>query len=94
MSWSNSSRKLRHPGSLEVRHGHDHVLGLEDGILRLYHEPITVPGELLHPDAGSHREVETHGVSLQVVGHLVLGRDAQLVRREGETRRARCTAPG
>src|SRR5829696_9512182 len=79
-------RELRHPGSLEVRHGPDHVLGLEDGILRLHHEPITVPGDLLHPDAGSHREVETRGVGLQIVRHLVLGRERPAVRREGEIR--------
>jgi hypothetical protein len=68
-------RELRHSGSLEVGHGDDHVLGLEDVCLRFHHEPIVVPVELLYPDAGSHREFEARGVGLEVVGHLVLSRE-------------------
>jgi len=75
----------RHPGLLMGGHGHHHVVGLEPPLAGRHHERFLVRGALgqpVHLDPGSHRQVEPRRVALEVVGHLVLGRER--VGRAGE----------
>ena len=68
----------RMPGTLGTLAGarrHHHVLGLESALRGGDHEPIALLREPIHRDAGAHGEVEAPDVLLQVVAHLVLGRE-------------------
>jgi hypothetical protein len=55
--------------------GDDDVIGFEPPIAVLDHVPPISPGQASHPDTGSSRHLEAVGVGLQMVGHLVLGRE-------------------
>ena len=72
-----SSSSRANDGTLGVVEGagrHDHVLG-EQRVLAADHlESIPGLGQSVDFDARSDRELELAGISLQIVGGLVLGR--------------------
>ena len=70
-----------HPGALVVGHRHHHVVGLPAPLAGRHHQPAVPPRQPVHPDPGLDRQPEPVRVGLQVVGHLVLGRE-----RPGRTR--------
>jgi hypothetical protein len=76
----------RHPRDLVGCHGHDHVFSLEESLARLHHEAAPVSGQPVYPDAGSDRKLEPRCVGLEVVAHLVLGRERVTRPREGHSR--------
>ena len=76
------ARERRNPGVVERAGRHDHVLG-EQRVLATDHlESIPDFRQSVDFDPGSDRELELAGISLQIVGGLVLGRI-----REGRSRK-------
>ena len=65
----------RHPRDLMGCHGHYYVFSLEESLARLDYEVAPVSGQPVYPDAGSNRKLEPRRVGLEVVAHLVLGRE-------------------
>src|SRR5215217_7928630 len=51
----------------------DHVFRFETAVGGCNDESISHPGESVHLDAGSNRQIESGSVGFEVVGHLVLG---------------------
>ena len=70
-----------HPGALVVGHRHHHVAGLPAPVAGRHLQPAVPPRQPVHPDPGLDGQPEPVRVVLQVVGHLVLGRE-----RPGRTR--------
>src|SRR5215218_2968823 len=50
----------------------DHVFRFETAVAGCNDESISHPGESVHLDAGSNRQIESGSVGLEIVGHLVL----------------------
>src|SRR5919107_352150 len=50
----------------------DHAFRFETAVAGCNYEPIPLPGESVHLDAGTNGELESGGVGLEIVGHLVL----------------------
>src|SRR5215211_2974490 len=50
----------------------NHVIRFETAVAGCNYEPISLPGESVHLDAGSNGELESSRVGLEIVGHLVL----------------------
>src|SRR5215217_7818783 len=50
----------------------DYVFRFETAVAGCNYEQISLPGESVHLDAGSNRQIESGSVGFEVVGHLVL----------------------
>jgi len=62
--------------------GDHHAVGLEAVLPGADHVAVALAGEPLHADAAAHRQLEPRRVGLEVVGHLVPGRERPGGRRE------------
>jgi hypothetical protein len=51
---------------------HDHVLRFETPVAGRQDVAVILPGESVHLDAATNRQLESGRVGLQIVGHLVL----------------------
>ncbi len=74
------------PGALVRARCHDDLVGLEPAVPSRHDVPVPLPGEPVHANAGSNREIESGRVGLQVVGDLVLGGEGPGGRGEGPAR--------
>ena len=75
-------------GDLLATGGHDDVGRLPALVTGADHVPVALPPEPVHPNAGADRQLESAGVRVKVVGHLVLGREGQAVPGERHPRKA------
>ena len=51
----------------------DHVFRFETAVAGCNYEPIPLPEESVYLDTSSNGELESGGVGLEIIGHLVLG---------------------
>jgi len=64
----------RHFGVVIGARSHDHVLGEQRVLATDHFESCPAPGDFVDSYARSHRELQLAGISLEIVGGLVLGR--------------------
>ena len=79
---------------LKIRHRDHHVLGLIAPIVCRHDIAPAFSGNTFDFDAGAHRQLEVLCVRLEIVAHLVLGRELESRRRETAFPRARRSERG
>ena len=67
---------------------HDHAVGVEPALSALHHEPIAALCQAVHGHSGSHRQIESRRVGLEVVGGFAGGRIRPAWSGEGPARQS------
>ena len=88
ISGSSSPGERRRERAPEGAGGDDHVLGLEAPVVALDDVAAAVPRQSARPGYRRGRAARSARVLLEVVGHLVLGREGPAGRRERHPRQA------